>query len=67
MVLKSPESWQLAIRLQHFRIGRRQMQLLYFRRHCERSEAIQDLSAERRWIASRSLSSGRASRGPVGS
>jgi hypothetical protein len=34
-------------------------------RHCERSEAIQNLSAATIWIASRSLSSGRASRVPV--
>ncbi|TFV44778.1 hypothetical protein E4K65_27185 [Bradyrhizobium niftali] len=36
-------------------------------RHCEHSEAIQNLCAVAVWIASRSLSSGRASRGPVGS
>ncbi len=36
-------------------------------RHCERSGAIQNPSAERLWIVSRSLSSGRAMRGPVGS
>jgi hypothetical protein len=36
-------------------------------RHCERSEAIQAVTAEGFWIASRSLSSGRALRGPVGS
>jgi len=36
-------------------------------RHCERSGAIQNPSAERLWIASRSLSSGRAMRRPVGS
>ncbi|OKO88733.1 hypothetical protein AC629_08265 [Bradyrhizobium sp. NAS80.1] len=34
-------------------------------RHCERSEAIQNLFAEAVWIASRSQSSGRAARGPL--
>jgi hypothetical protein len=38
-------------------------------RHCEErsDEAIQTASAEPFWIASRSLSTGRALRGPVGS
>ena len=38
-------------------------------RHCEArsAEAIQTVAAEKVWIASRSLSSGRASRGPGGS
>jgi hypothetical protein len=41
----------------------------FARRHCEErsDEAIQTVPAEKFWIASRSLSSGRASRGPVGS
>ena len=46
----------------------RECEAVFSPRHCERSEAIQTVSAEKVWIASsRSLSSGRASRGPVGS
>src|SRR4051794_37220664 len=51
MVLKSPESWQLAIRLQHFRIGRRQMQLLYIRRHCFAEPVIGPRFARTRGLA----------------
>jgi hypothetical protein len=40
---------------------------MFSHRHGKRSEAVQNLSAEAVWIASRSLSSGRALRGPVGS